>query len=102
MRRGLTYLLVSTLGVVVFIAAARADLINPPAGAAKAQVNFEQSPPRRVAPFPIMLNSAVRAYVDAYLASSDGLRRCYERSAPYFNQMVEVLRRRGLPPDIIY
>lgn len=101
MRKVLTYLLLSSLGLSLFVAAARAELISQ--GSARTpQFSFEKSQPRRVAPFPIMLNSAVRAYVDAYLANSEGLRRCYERSAPYFNRMVEVLRRRGLPPDIVY
>jgi membrane-bound lytic murein transglycosylase D len=102
MRKGLTYLLALGLSLVLFIVAAQAELITEPASTAKPQFSFEKSSPRRAVPFPIMLNAAVRAYVDAYLANSAGLRRCYQRSAPYFSQMVKVLNQRGLPPDIVY
>lgn len=65
-------------------------------------LHFVQSQPRGVAPFPLVLNAAVRKYVDAYLANSAGLRESYERSAPYFHRIVELLNHYGVPKDMIY
>ena len=67
-----------------------------------AGLKFELSEPRKVAPFPLVLNSAVRSYVDSYLAHSEGLRLCYRRSAPFLGRMTEMLGHYGIPPDMVY
>src|SRR5260370_890996 len=65
-------------------------------------IQFQLSRPHKVAPFPLVLNAAVRAYVDSYLEHSEGLRLCYERSAPFLHEMMETLRQRGVPADLVY
>lgn len=65
-------------------------------------LQFEVGQPRKVPPFPLVLNATVRAYVDSYLAHSDTLRLSYARSAPYLAQMTEVLRQYGVPSDLVY
>jgi len=65
-------------------------------------LRFEVGQPRKVPPFPLVLNATVRAYVDSYLAHSDALRLSYARSAPYLAQMTEVLRQYGVPSDLVY
>jgi membrane-bound lytic murein transglycosylase D len=66
------------------------------------KLQFELAQPRKVPPFPLVLNAAVQSYVDSYLAHSEGLRMSYARSAPYLNQMVEVLGQYGVPSDMVY
>lgn len=63
---------------------------------------FELGQPRKVPPFPLVLNATVREYVDRYLADSEGLKLSYARSAPYLAQMTEVLRQYGVPSDLVY
>jgi membrane-bound lytic murein transglycosylase D len=63
---------------------------------------FVRSEPRPVAPFPIVLNRGVRQYVDDILAHPGGLVASFERSRPYFSQMVRVLEQDGLPRDLVY
>jgi hypothetical protein len=63
---------------------------------------FELSPPRKVAPFPLVLNAAVQSYVDSYLEHSEGLKESYARSAPYLTQMTRVLGEYGVPSDMVY
>jgi peptidoglycan lytic transglycosylase D len=65
-------------------------------------LKFQISPPRKVAPFPLVLNAAVRSYVDSYLANSESLKLCFARSAPYLTQMMQMLRRHGVPADMVY
>src|SRR5262245_61745341 len=65
-------------------------------------LQFEVGQPRKVPPFPLVLNATVRGYVDSYLAHSDALRLSYARSAPYLAQMTEVLRQYGVPSDLVY
>src|SRR5713226_9314730 len=55
-----------------------------------------------VAPFPLVLNRTVQSYVDAYLSQPTGLKRTFQRSAPYMAEMVSVLRDRGLPTELVY
>ena len=68
----------------------------------KDALKFELGQPRKVPPFPLVLNATVRAYVDSYLAHSEGLKLSYARSAPYLVQMTEVLRQYGVPSDLVY
>jgi membrane-bound lytic murein transglycosylase D len=63
---------------------------------------FVRSDPRGVAPFPIVLNRTIRQYVDDILAHPGGLVASFERSRPYFTEMVRVLEQGGLPRDLVY
>ncbi|HTW88378.1 MAG TPA: lytic transglycosylase domain-containing protein [Candidatus Binataceae bacterium] len=63
---------------------------------------FVRSEPRGVAPFPIVLNRTIRQYVDDMLAHPGGLVTSFERSRPYFADMVRVLEQNGLPRDLVY
>ncbi|HEV3112882.1 MAG TPA: lytic transglycosylase domain-containing protein [Candidatus Binataceae bacterium] len=63
---------------------------------------FQLGQPHKVPPFPLVLNAAVQAYVDSYLAHSEGLRLSYARSAPYLAQMTKVLGEYGVPSDLVY
>jgi hypothetical protein len=67
-----------------------------------AGLGFARSLPRRVAPFPIELNQAVRGFVDRYLEHSEGLQLAFDRSAPYLDLMVSKLEGRGVPRDFVY
>ncbi len=68
----------------------------------KEPLKFELGQPRKVPPFPLVLNASVRAYVDSYLAHSEGLKLSYARSAPYLAQMTQVLGQYGVPSDLVY
>ncbi len=94
--RALTILI---LLVVVPVAAAAQTSISR---SSRDTLQFEVGQPRKVPPFPLVLNATVRAYVDSYLAHSDALRLSYARSAPYLAQMTEVLRQYGVPSDLVY
>src|SRR5713101_53858 len=63
-------------------------------------LKFQLGQPRKVPPFPLVLNATVRSYVDSYLAHSEGLKLSYARSAPYLTQMTELLRQYGIPDDL--
>lgn len=65
-------------------------------------MSFVRSDPRGVAPFPIVLNHTVRQYVDEILAHPSGFVESFERSRPFFVDMVRVLQQDGLPRDLIY
>ncbi len=58
--------------------------------------------PRRVPPFPIVLNQSVQRHVNEFVKHPAGLRLCFERSDPYFSEMVRILRSHSLPDDLIY
>src|SRR5215469_16310643 len=98
MRCRTTILMVIVLLAPAFAAAQ--SLSNSILSADKLQ--FQLGPPHKVAPFPLVLNAAVQSYVDSYLAHSEGLRMSYARSAPYLNQMVDVLGQYGVPADMVY
>lgn len=63
---------------------------------------FVRSNPRAVAPFPIVVNRTIREYVDEMLAHPGGLVASFERSRPFFTEMVQVLAQDGLPRDLVY
>jgi membrane-bound lytic murein transglycosylase D len=63
---------------------------------------FVFSLPRRVPPFPIVLNQSVQRYVREFLNHPAGLQLCFQRSNPYFSEMVRILRSHSLPDNIIY
>jgi membrane-bound lytic murein transglycosylase D len=65
-------------------------------------LKFQLGQPHKVPPFPLVLNAAVRSYVDSYLEHSEGLKLSYARSAPYLAQMTEMLRQYGVPADLVY
>lgn len=92
-----------TLGILVLLIAAPVyAAAKTPSEKPEAQPQFELAPPRKVPPFPLVLNAAVQSYVDSYLAHSEGLRLSYARSAPYVTQMVSVLGKYGVPSDMVY
>lgn len=63
---------------------------------------FVRSQPHKVPPFPLVLNSAVRRYVEAFTEHSEGIEESFRRSQPYLPMMVQVMERHGLPPDLVY
>ncbi|HLW70404.1 MAG TPA: lytic transglycosylase domain-containing protein [Candidatus Binataceae bacterium] len=63
---------------------------------------FVRSQPQSVAPFPIVLNRTVQAYVDGYVNQPATLNRSFRRISPYMAEMGSLLRDRGLPPDLVY
>lgn len=63
---------------------------------------FYHNAPHRVAPFPLVLNMAVRRYVDEMLGQSGDVQAAFQRVAPYKPEMVRELEQRGLPRDLIY
>jgi peptidoglycan lytic transglycosylase D len=78
-------------------------LPGPEATTAPAQMPpFVRSKPQAVPPFPIVLNRAVKAYVDEYLAQPAGLRQSFRRSQPYMAEMMLVLQSEDLPQDLVY
>jgi membrane-bound lytic murein transglycosylase D len=94
--RTLIFLILLTIAPAY--AAAQSPSTQPIAG----KLQFQRSEPHKVAPFPLVLNAAVQAYVDSYLANSEGLKLSYARSAPYLAQMTQVLGQYGVPPDMVY
>lgn len=75
---------------------------NPSPSNQPGAMPFVRSEPRGVAPFPIVLNRTIRQYVDDMLAHPGDLVASFERSRPYFNEMVQVLEQGGLPRDLVY
>jgi membrane-bound lytic murein transglycosylase D len=75
---------------------------TPPAPGQSAMMPFVRSDPHRVAPFPIVLNHTVERYVDEMLAHRGGLVASFQRSRPFFADMVRVLEQDGLPRDLVY
>jgi membrane-bound lytic murein transglycosylase D len=74
----------------------------PPSPAQPGTMPFVRSDPHGVAPFPIVLNHTVRQYVDEILAHPSGFVESFERSRPFFVDMVRVLQQDGLPRDLVY
>jgi membrane-bound lytic murein transglycosylase D len=64
--------------------------------------HFMLSAPRAVAPIPIQLNQMARGYVEDFLAAPDSIQGSFNRSRPFFSQMVRTLRSYGLPDDLVY
>ncbi len=75
---------------------------NLGAPTASAGPSFITAPPRRVEPFPILLNHIVQRYVDEYLNQPGTLEGSFKRSRPYLPQMVRVMRSYGVPEDLVY
>jgi len=73
-----------------------------PDAAAPGDLPFVRSQPKAVAPFPLVLNQTVQAYVDDYLAQPQGLKRSFRRSQSYMPEMVSLFENEGLPPDLVY
>ncbi len=62
---------------------------------------FALSPPRKVAPFPIVLNRAVERYVNEYLRNPAGLRARLLAVHPFLHEMASILASYGVPKDFI-
>jgi hypothetical protein len=63
---------------------------------------FVHSEPRAAAPFPLLLNQAVRSYVEDFLDQPKGLELAFARSRPFFSEMVDELKAQGVPDDLVY
>jgi hypothetical protein len=63
---------------------------------------FVHSDPRFAEPFPLVLNRAVRGYVSRFLDQPGSLKLAFQRSKPFLPEMVQVMRERGIPDDLIY
>jgi membrane-bound lytic murein transglycosylase D len=72
------------------------------AGARPISASYVLPLPQPVAPFPILLNRAVRHYVSDFMSSPYHLQDTFDRSHPYLPDMVRVLRSYGLPDDLVY
>ncbi len=63
---------------------------------------FIHSEPRAVAPFPLLLNSAVQSYVKNFLDQPEGLKLAFERSRPFLPEMIKMMKEQGIPDDLVY
>lgn len=63
---------------------------------------FVVGQPKPVPPFPILLNRLVQGYVDDYVSQPASWEAGVERSRPFFLEMTQALRARGVPDDILY
>jgi membrane-bound lytic murein transglycosylase D len=72
------------------------------AGAQPVQTSYVLPLPQPVPPFPILLNRSVRRYVSDFMTSPYHLQDTFDRSHPYLQDMVRVLRSYGLPDDLVY
>jgi peptidoglycan lytic transglycosylase D len=75
---------------------------SEPALRGPSSLAFVESKPRLVPPFPILLNRAVRQYVDNFLGQPGTLLLAFQRSRPFIANMMSVLEARGLPADLVY
>jgi membrane-bound lytic murein transglycosylase D len=58
--------------------------------------------PKPVPPFPILLNRLVQEYVDDYVSQPATWEASIERSRPFFLEMTQALRAKGVPDDMLY
>jgi membrane-bound lytic murein transglycosylase D len=72
------------------------------AGAQPIATSYVLPLPQPVPPFPILLNRSVRRYVSDFMTSPYHLQDTFDRSHPYLQDMVRVLRSYGLPDDLVY
>src|ERR1700693_2692411 len=66
------------------------------------QSPYVHSDPRAATPFPILLNDAVQDYVQYFVDQPAGLKLAFERSRPFMRDMVDPLKKQGLPDDLVY
>lgn len=75
---------------------------SKPESSAAARTPFVLSKPKAVPPFPILLNEMVRSYVHDYVNRPGTWEGSVERSRPFFLEMSQALRARGVPEDMLY
>jgi len=63
---------------------------------------FVHSEPHAAVPFPLLLNQAVRNYVDDFIDQPKGLELAFQRSRPFMSEMIKVLKAEGVPDDLVY
>lgn len=63
---------------------------------------FVHSEPHAAMPFPLLLNQAVRNYVDDIIDQPKGLELAFQRSRPFMSEMIKVLKAEGVPDDLVY
>jgi membrane-bound lytic murein transglycosylase D len=89
-------------------APATTDPINPSGEPVKLEPSspprspFVVGQPTPVPPFPILLNRLVQEYVDDYLNQPASWDAGVERSRPFFLEMTQALRAKGVPDDMLY
>jgi hypothetical protein len=66
------------------------------------QPHFVLARPKSVPPFPIVLNRFVRQYVHDMLERPGGLEASFERSRPFFLEMTQAFREKGVPHELLY
>jgi len=76
--------------------------LSRPVVATPGSLPFVRSRPKSVPPFPLVLNRAVQAYIDNYLAQPKGLRQSFQRSSTFMPEMISLFQDEGLPPDLVY
>jgi membrane-bound lytic murein transglycosylase D len=91
-------------GAVRLLNSGEAEALPRPdlSGTTPGMLPFVRSKPKEVAPFPLVLNRTVQAFVDGYLNQPEGLRRSFRRSQIYMPEMTQELQEEGLPPDLVY
>ena len=70
--------------------------------AAASRTPFVLNKPKSVPPFPILLNGLVRSYVHDYLNRPETWEASVQRSRPFFLEMTQALRAKGVPEDMLY
>jgi membrane-bound lytic murein transglycosylase D len=73
-----------------------------PVLSAPGHLPFVRSQPKLVAPFPLVLNRTVQAYINNYLAQPEELRQSFQRSGPFMPEMISLFQDDELPPDLVY
>jgi peptidoglycan lytic transglycosylase D len=78
------------------------DLVGAGAAGVGDHSIFRHNEPKRVPPFPLVLNQAVRQYVESFLDQSRLVEASFNNVAPYLPEMTKELERQGLPKDLVY
>jgi len=88
----------SPVGAAELLSAGETGSLLPsrPALPTPGSLPFVRSRPKSVPPFPLVLNRAVQAYIDNYLAQPKGLRQSFQRSSPFMPEMISLFQDRFL------
>ena len=73
-----------------------------PEFSAPTRPHFVVARPRVVPPFPILLNRLVQSYVHDYVSRPESWEAGVQRSRPFFLEMTQALRAKGVPDDMLY
>lgn len=75
---------------------------SPKTETSPAHSPFIVSKPKAVPPFPILLNELVKGYVHDYVSRPASWEASVQRSRPFFLEMTQALRAKGVPEDMLY